>query len=900
MTLYDSPTSKQRSVTSQASTLVDQANLLHQTLLQVRDAVVMIDERNTIIFFNPAAAELWGYQPEEVLGQNLNLLVPREHRPHHEAYVARNRNTGEDRIVGQAREVSLERKDGQRRQVTLSLSKIYVDEQIFYTAFVRDVTQQKKLEEENAWFRLAADHGEFVPWRCNLITRMVDIITTHPSTGEMQHEHHRREVPVAEVFEGLGEFLHPDDRERVLHSLADLLDSPRDFQMQYRLFNRDRSEWHHYEMRVRYGWMRDTPFLFGVRFNVTQAKMQEQMLRQTQLRAQKMSEMAQIGYWVSYHNKRGPSVISTEMRQLWEFDPQEMPSFHTLLYTRVHPDDRPSMLRVAVQLRKSNQEMIYHSGVYRLMRQDGSIRHLRYRLTCNLPPDIALFAVEQDITEQVQREQQLEEARREAILSQQLKSEFLANISHELRTPLHAILGFSELLLAEEIQPNQRRYLKNVQSAGDMLLRLINDLLDLAKLEAGKMELRLEAVSLKKLGVDLRGLFETKAQEKRLDWNVEVQGPEQMLLDRVRLLQVLLNLVNNAFKFTEQGFVYVRMESQALSDREARLRIEVQDSGIGIPVGEQARIFGSFEQTQGLNHAQYGGTGLGLAISQMLVKEMGGSVELTSLPDQGSTFSLTLPHVSFLGDEQALPQLTDVPWQQVTFQQGKVLLAVGEDITRNLLMEELVLQENLEVHEICDGAEVVPHLIDWPPDVILLDAQLPNLAGVELAKHLQDASVGRDIPLVYVGERLTPTEAQTFHKMLPKPIRYRDLIEVLQAFLPFAVQQKEVDPVNPETLPVLDAEQRTALFQQLDQLMQPVQKRDYHLSTRELSELTRSLQQLAESFPEIWFLEWSSALRHKQEAFLLVDLRQLLQQYPALCRQHFPELCPTPTGSSAE
>ena len=236
------------------------------------------------------------------------------------------------------------------------------------------------------------------------------------------------------------------------------------------------------------------------------------------------------------------------------------------------------------------------------------------------------------------------------------KSEFLANMSHEIRTPLNAVIGYSELLETSVTDPQQRSYLDAIRTGSRSLLTLINDILDLSRIEAGKMRLEFGPLDLARLLNDVRQIFQLRAREQGISLDVSIAPgiPERMVLDETRLRQVLFNLVGNAIKFTHQGGVILRVRAdncQPEVDGQpalCRLVIDVADTGIGIPANQQARIFDAFEQQQGQSNRKYGGTGLGLAISRKLVRMMGGDLTVSSQPGQGSVFTVTLDQVESL------------------------------------------------------------------------------------------------------------------------------------------------------------------------------------------------------------------------------------------------------------
>ena len=260
-------------------------------------------------------------------------------------------------------------------------------------------------------------------------------------------------------------------------------------------------------------------------------------------------------------------------------------------------------------------------------------------------------AVAKRTKELQQTNEALEISRKTAEMASRSKSRFIANISHEIRTPMNAILGFSELLQEDLKNPNHQRYLKSILSSGKILLQLINDILDLSKIDSGNLQIQNEPFCLKSLLEDMFNLFEWRLKKKSLEMELHGLGniPEKIFLDELRLRQILLNLISNAIKFTESGNITLSVTSQLIDKNHISLSIAIKDTGIGIPVNQQKRIFEPFTQQIGQKYKNFAGTGLGLSISKRLVKLMNGVIELNSKPKRGSTFKIIFQKVKYFG-----------------------------------------------------------------------------------------------------------------------------------------------------------------------------------------------------------------------------------------------------------
>ena len=395
----------------------------------------------------------------------------------------------------------------------------------------------------------------------------------------------------------------------------------------------------------------------------------------------------------------------------------------------------------------------------------------------------------------------LEVAHARAVEATASKSAFLANMSHEIRTPMTAILGFVDLLGDADTSESQRQdYLETVRTNGQHLLALINDILDLSKVEAGKVDVERIEVSLPKLVRDLNRLYGARASEKGLALEFLTEGdvPRTILTDPIRLQQILANLIGNALKFTEVGGVNVRVRSSTRGG-ESQLHFAVHDTGIGMTDEQTQRLFDPFTQAESSTTRRFGGTGLGLTISRRLAQLLGGDVTIESTTGLGSIFTLTIDPGHVVGAETMrhlfesgahMPVTADDTEPTPTLE-GRVLLAEDNAVNQRLVVR-MVEKLGLEVHTVEDGAAAVHAALDArdegrPFDVVLMDMMMPTMDGYEATRVLRQAGYGESIVALTAnamsGDRERCLEAgcdEFLAKPIDRPALYRVLRKVLE------------------------------------------------------------------------------------------------------------------------
>ena len=525
----------------------------------------------------------------------------------------------------------------------------------------------------------------------------------------------------------------------------------------------------------------------AVKEDITDIRRAEEELRHSQQRLDMAIHGAELGLW-DWDMQSGQVVVNDVWGELFGYAEEEVPTDFEEWSRLVHADDLDQAWELfhrheagELEVFRSEHRRLTRSGDYRwsldagrIVERDGEGKPLR------------VIGVTMDIEVRKQFEEGLHQARKEAEAANQAKSEFLANMSHEIRTPMQGIIGMTELVLDTELDDHQREYLETVRTSSSALEMLINDILDLSRVEAGRLELERSAFSLRTRVEEVVKSLSLKARDKGLALTSQLaEGvPEWVEGDPLRLWQILENLIGNALKFTAAGAVAVAVDvAERVAGDEVLLHFFVRDTGIGIPADKQEQIFDMFTQTDTSITRQYGGSGLGLAICARLVALMGGELCVESEEGQGSTFHFTARLKVLPAPDLATPLAAAVDKEET----APLRILVAEDTLANQRLIRAILEKRGHTVKVVDNGELAVSAFAGDSfDLVLMDVQMPLLGGyaaTERIRLLEQSGDGHTPIVALTAHALAGTEERCREAgmdcYLRKPFRPGELVEMV-------------------------------------------------------------------------------------------------------------------------
>jgi PAS domain S-box-containing protein len=754
-----------------------------ETMLQnMREVIFRTDAEGRWIFLNPAWEQLTGHTVAASLGRRATALLQRDERRAVSEVFARI-------VTGEVSEAVLRQRlrtaDGDHRYVEASARALWSADGRFEGTIgnIRDVTEshqsQVALRDSERRFQTLANHapvGLYLIDQRGALTYVNEHFLT--LTGKTETE---------VLGDGWLDALVPEDRTWVAHDWPRVVAARGSTNADLAFRHRDGSIRHiHTSTAPLLGPNGTLDGYIGIFIDITERKLAEVRLEQSEFQLKLLAANATdavlriaLDGACFYASPSAGEVIGVE--------PEQLVGHYTK--DRFHPEDVAEMK--ATWRRLCTGELDRAVLTYRSRRPDRPGTWCWLEANCGLvrdgggSPQEVIVSI-RDITERKALELELAAARDEAQVAAQAKSDFLANMSHEIRTPMNGVIGFTELLLTSNLDAEQRRYMRMIAESGRAMMRLLNDILDLSKIEAGHMMVASEPMDVCHSVRSCLQLMVPLATRKRLelDWERADAVPEFIMGDDLRFRQIMLNLLGNAVKFTSEGSVGVHLR---VTD-DGRLEVEVRDTGIGMPPDHQARIFEQFVQADVSIARQYGGTGLGLTISGKLARLLGGELRVESVQGKGTSFFLRLPLRIAEMDASPKRKTLAEPAPAIAPSGPRVLLAEDHEINQ-MLTGAMLERLGCRVTIAGDGAEAIKAVMasaDDPFALVLMDMQMPHVDGLEATRRIRASGYAPEVlPIVAFtanafGDDVEACLLAGMQGHLAKPVQLAQLQAALQ------------------------------------------------------------------------------------------------------------------------
>lgn len=607
--------------------------LFSQVFGIVSDAIVVIGPDHLIKVFNAGAEVLFGYSAEEIVGQRIETLMPiRFGAGHSKQLEAYRHSPVQSKLMGQRSEVVGLKKDGSEFVAEASISKLETEGGMVFTAVLRDISVRKAAEA-----LLLDSRDQFH----NLIRAFKFGAIVHQNgelvfINEAAADMHGYDVEDA-TGRKISEFVAPESLPMILERAAARLQGEATQDVyEYQALKKDGTSFPVQLGAQTIDWYGEPAILTALTDMSEQKRTEASELRLGRIIEQSLNEVYVIDantlqFLQVNHGAR--MNLGYSMDELRELTP-----------TSLLPEYTVEQFADTIKLlRGGTKDKVIFKASNR--RKNGSTYDIEVHVQFMMNEEPPVFvAIAQDITRQNQIERDLHLAVEKSTEASRAKSEFLSNMSHEIRTPMNGVLGMAEVLLSMDLAPRQREFAQHLSESGQTLMALLNDILDLAKIEAGKVDVESIDFSLQGLLDPVSALWRTALEGKGLNFSIAVASEISPVLrsDPGRIGQILHNLIGNAVKFTERGKISIDISQVQEKSGRLELRFEVTDTGVGINPEDQEKLFGQFTQADSSTTRRHGGTGLGLAISKQLAELLGGSMGVESSPGQGSTFWFTI------------------------------------------------------------------------------------------------------------------------------------------------------------------------------------------------------------------------------------------------------------------
>ena len=744
---------------------------------QSKDGILVADIATMkFVDANASVCELFGYTKKEMLSLAVMDIHP-EADLKHVIDVFERQARGEFQI---APDLPCLRKDGSVFHAEINTRAISFDGKMLNVGMFRDVTSRRQsdadISEANRRFDRLLKSITDLTWAADIEGNMLYI------SDSVEKVYGR---PGQEFFDDpdlWSSVVYPEDRSIVAESHERLF-SEGSSESVYRIIHTDGS--------VR--WLNDRKSLIrdessqltgmgGIATDITKQREYEARIEEQRLNLQNLYDNVSDGIWVldaeSFEiidvNRSAAEMLGYSHEELLATTIDQTSPF----FTKEMAQNRVRLIRKEGQLFFGDQQL----------RKDGVLIPVQVRVNMSVynGKEVIIRSC-RDMTEAKARENALDEARKRAEAANHAKSAFLANMSHELRTPLNGVLGMAQLLAMSDVNQEQLEYLNYIKQSGDALVNLLDEILDISRIEAGKIELRSEPVQVRDLIDEVRRLFVAQISEKNLKVSIDIDDdvPVVLMGDGLRMKQIMTNIVGNATKFTENGSITIGASGKSVADK-FELQLIVKDTGIGIPADFQKSVFDAFTRGDAASNRIYKGTGLGLSIVDHLVRLMNGSIDLHSEEGKGTTVMVTLP-LDVTDEDPGLAVTESVPGSNrllpiraLVVDDNRISLTVAARLTERFVQN---------VDEAMDGATAIRLFKDNSYDVIFMDIEMPGMDGIKTTQNIRELPDGDDVIVVALTAYATSGDrervlASGLNGYIAKPVKIQDLKTMLDKYFP--------------------------------------------------------------------------------------------------------------------
>ena len=717
----------------QQRSLVESEALSRTIVESALDANVQMDEHGRVSGWNSRAEWMFGYSAKEAIGELVSsLIIPERMHDAHDQGLEHYLRHGESALFDRRVEKMALHKDGYEFPVALSVRPVRVGERTLFSAFIQDLSDIRRTE---AALRRARETEQ---WQ-----RVFDL---NPCSVGIGRE--GQLVYVNEYFKSLfgidvGDdvrsiYVDPDDR-RVIMAQLDADRPVVDIELRAYDAGRNMIDLLATFHRLDYD---GAPCVVAYLIDVTALKKTEHALKRVSERLQLATRSANIGIW-SWDIESNESQWDEVMHALFQLSPQVLRNDPGAWKSRVHPDD---LRRVEAELRRALREGSTIEFEYRVVLADGALRH--YRANATAESDASgrrsrFVGTNLDVTDARVASDRLRQAKEDAERATQAKSRFLANMSHEIRTPMNAVLGYANLLMRDaSLSETHRRKVSVIRSGGTHLLSMIDEILEMSRIEAGESTLSIAPFSMHELVDEIHSLFAESTAGKRIAWRsfVDDSLPDEIIGDGVKIRQVLINLVGNAVKFTETGFVHLRAFASDTPSGRVRVGVAVEDSGPGMKPADLELVFKPFSR---LEPESSRGTGLGLSISRSFARLMDGDIDVQSEPGRGSTFTFSFEAARIgargadsLGNARG-NAADERPLELKVAGRRPRVLVVDDVRTNREILVDLLTDAGCDIETASNGQQAISTHGRFHPDLVLMDLRMPVKDGFEATRELR-------------------------------------------------------------------------------------------------------------------------------------------------------------------